>query len=293
MVKIVIRCLSSNLNYLIDLCPLRSDLFGAPHTYLVTVRCAQDQPALARPGETQTLLAWCERLRQGFDARMFAFRIDRAAMTLVLRHREVADSDERLRERWRSLDGSTSALPRLRTRFTHLGGFMQTLLQRYSRDWNRRNQGSGHLWASRYRACLLADDAALLAAVVWVEDESLHERPALASSRGQHDGTSAMVLSGLPLRLGPGDSLFTTDESPPGLAPPPESDNQRWLERFAFHLSAIDRRAYGRALACGWALGRPDSLSETIARLGRSSGRGRSRQLRDLDDQLGLCGVWG
>jgi hypothetical protein len=260
---------------------------------LVSVRCAQDQPALARKQEVDAFLALCERLRLGFDARVFAYRIEATALTLVLRHRAVADSDERLRERWRAIDGAVSALPRLRTRFTSLGGFMQTLLQRYSRDWNRRHRGAGHLWAGRYRACLLADDAALLAAVVWMEDESLHKHPALASSRALHDGAAPLTLAGVPLRLGPGDSLFTTDESPPGLAPPPEGDNQHWLDRFAHILNATDRTAYGRALGCGWALGRPDSLSETIARLGRSSGRGRSRKLRDLDDQLGLCGVWG
>ncbi len=266
---------------------------GAPHTYLVSVRCAQEQPALARAGECPALLAVIERLRQAFDARIFAFRIEAGGLSLLLRHRAVADSDERLRERWRSLDGAHSTLPRLRARFTSLGGFMQTLLQRYSREWNRRNQGSGHLWAARYRACLLADDAALLAAVVWMEDVSLHPQAAIASSHAGHDGGAAITVATLPLRLGPDDSMFTTDESPPGLAPPPERDSQRWLDRFAANLRRSDRRAYGLALERGWALGRPDSLSETISRLGRGSGRGRSRQLRDLDDELGLCGVWG
>jgi hypothetical protein len=266
---------------------------GAPHTYLVTVRCAQEQPALARAGEGAALLAVIERLRHAFDTRIFAFRVEASGLALLLRHRAVADSDERLRERWRSLEGALSTLPLLRARFTSLGGFMQTLLQRYSREWNRRNQGSGHLWSARYRACLLADDAALLAAVVWMEDGSLHQDAALASSQAGHDGGAAITLATLPLRLGPDDSMFTTDESPPGLAPPPERESQRWLDRFAANLRRSDRQAYGLALERGWALGRPESLSETISRLGRGSGRGRSRQLRDLDDELGLCGVWG
>lgn len=293
MVKILIHCLTLNWRYHSAMSPLRSELMGAPHTYLVNVRCAQQQPALARVGEATALLALIERLRLAFDTRVFAYRIEAGGLALLLRHRALPDSDEHLRERWRSIAGVPSALPLLRVRFSSLAGFMQTMLQRYSREWNRRHHGTGHLWAGRYRACLLADDAALIAAVVWLEDDALHRQAAVASSRLGHDGGGPVTLAGLPLRLGPDASLFTTDESPPGLAPPPEGEGQRWLDRFAANLRSPDRRTYGLALARGWALGRPDSLSETISRLGRSGGRGRSRQLRDLDDELGLCGVWG
>jgi len=44
----------------------------------------------------------------------------------------------------------------------------------------------------------------------------------------------------------------------------------------------------------GWALGRPERLRAVLARPARSSGGGgRGRVLRDLDDDRGLCGVWG
>jgi hypothetical protein len=276
--------------------PARSELLGAPHTYHVRVRCALDHPLLAAPDEAAHLLVLIERLRLAFDVRLFAYLVMAGGFHLVLRHHtQITDPDDRLRERWVRIGGThTVSAARLRERFGSLGGFMQTLLQRFSRDRNRRHGGGGHLWAGRYRACLLADDAALIAAVTWLEDRSQHDAAPVASSHGLHGaGAGTIALATLPLRLGPDELLFTADESPPGLAPPPEVDSQRWLDRFAANLNADDRRAYGEALGSGWALGRPESLSETIARLGRSSGRGRSRQLRDLGDELGLCGVWG
>ncbi len=264
---------------------------AAPHTYHVQVRCALGQ-ALFDADESARLLALAERLRQAFDVRVFAYLVQGSGVHLVLRHAVDAPPEDRLRQRWALLGGRVAMpIARLRQRFTSLAGFMQTLLQRFARDWNQRHGQRGHLWAGRYRACLLADDAALIAAVLWLEGA---HAGLVASSAGLHGGAAGPVaLAPLPLRVGPDQQRFLSDEAPPGLAPPPGSESQRWLDRFRDELGEANRAIYGAALERGWALGRPDSLSETAARLGRSAGRGRSRQVRELDDELGLCGVWG
>jgi hypothetical protein len=170
---------------------------------------------------------------------------------------------------------------------------MQTLLQRFSREWNRRHAGRGHLWSGRYRACLLADDNALLAAVAWVEDDHLHRATRVVSSVDARGASAPVPLAPLPIRRGPDGSLFTADESPPGLSPLTDQDGRTGFRDYVAELPPGDLAAYGVALSNGWALGRPESLSGLLSRIGRSGGRGRSRQLRELDDRLGLCGVWG
>jgi hypothetical protein len=68
---------------------------------------------------------------------------------------------------------------------------------------------------------------------------------------------------------------------------------QTWLDRFSATMRTEHLSMYGEAIQHGWALGRPESLTDVLTRLGRGQGRGRSRSLRDLSDELGLCGVWG
>ncbi|MBA3709502.1 MAG: hypothetical protein H0W83_11870 [Planctomycetes bacterium] len=170
---------------------------------------------------------------------------------------------------------------------------MQTLLQRYSRDRNRRHGTRGRLWASRYRSTLIADDRSLLAAIAWLEDAA----PALSAISSSRDARSSsrapLTLAAPPLRIGPGEFLFPADESPPGCPPPLAPDHAACLRRFSAGISENARVAYGHALRSGWALGRPESLGGVLQRLARVNGRGRSRRLRELDDDLGLCGVWG
>lgn len=273
----------------------RSHLSGAPHTYLVSVRCALDHPVFAVADEAQRLLHQLDALRVAFDARIFGYRIEVDRFHLALRHQgSIGGSDDRLRARWQSVGGGTRTTPgRIRTRLASLGGLMQTLLQRFSRDWNRRHGRTGHLWAGRFRSCLLADDAALLACVAWLEDPASHGQPTCATSAGRSSAQAALTLANLPLRLAPDGSLFPADDAAMGMTPPAEDALPGLFRDFARSLTAGDLTAYGAALSAGWALGRPESLSETVARLGRTTGRGRSRQLRELDDRLGLCGVWG
>ncbi len=273
----------------------RSHLSGAPHTYLVSVRCALGHPVFSDAEEALRLLHQLDALRVAFDARVYGYRIEADRFHLALRHQgTIGGSDDRMRARWQAIGGGLRTTPgRIRTRLASLGGLMQTLLQRFSRDWNRRHGTTGHLWAGRFRSCLLADDAALLACVAWLEDPASHEQPACATSTGRGAGPTALALASLPLRLAPDGSLFPADDAAMGMTPPAENALPGLFLSFARSLTPGDLTAYGEALSVGWALGRPESLSETVARLGRSTGRGRSRQLRELDDRLGLCGVWG
>jgi len=267
---------------------VRKILMGPPHTYVVQTETTQAAPLFDHI-ETAHFLQLIETVSKAFDARIFGYRITPTGFHLILRHIAVLnDSDEHIRKRWQSIGGSPlTPLPRIKHRFTSLSGFMQTLLQRFSRDWNKRHQRRGHLWASRYRACLLADDLALLASVAWAEQFPQPTTHFVATS-----ATTSVVaetpigLTPLPLRLGPDGSWFTADESPPAQV-------NALFTTFVQGIPPEDLARYGTALCHGWAFGRPDSLSQTISRLSREAGRGRSRQIHDLDDQLGLCGVWG
>lgn len=272
----------------------RRNILGPPDVYFVRMTCALGHPVFSDQAASEAFLDLLCTLIEGFRLRLFSFRIEKALIELVLRHnRTTSETDDHLRRRWTLAGGRTATLStaRLRRRMGSLDGFMQTLAQRFSRDWNLKQKQSGHLWAGRYKACLLADDAALLAAVAWSEDD---QRPTpLRSSLGQHGISRRPVLSALPLRSAPGNLVLPADEAPPGCTPPPDHDLQACFERYRAGLLPSCLTAYGQALARGLVLGRPESLSESLARLGRPTGRGRSRKLRDLDDQRGLCGVWG
>jgi hypothetical protein len=277
----------------IMLCP-RRNILGMPNVYFLRMSCAMAHPVFSDEDESRRFHDLLASLVEGFRIRLFSFRVEASQVELVLRHDTTStETDERLRRSWQKTGGRSTSMstPRLRRRLGSLDGFMQTLAQRFSRDWNRRHGHRGHLWAGRYRACLLADDAALLAAVAWCEDQG--RQGTIATSQGLHGSNRRPQLAALPLRLAPGDLVLPSDESPPGCAPIPDQDMQPCFDRFCAGLLPSCRIAYGLALTRGLALGRPESLSETLARLGRATGRGRSRKLRDLDDHQGLCGVWG
>jgi hypothetical protein len=273
----------------------RATITGPPHTYYLTARSSWGRDCLREREDRQGFLDLVELLRQAFDLRLYAYALQPDAYHLVLRHRaDFPEDHDHLVRRWQLLGGGTPPLDRLQQRLTSLSGLMQTLAQRSSRAWHRRNGGRGPLWAERYRACLLADDAALLAAVAWVETVPSRELPPAATSRDQPRTSSALPqLAPLPLRSTPDGEIFPADETPLDLPPPPPQEAERLFRRFSASLGSAVIETYGQALLQGWSLGRPESLTEPLARLGRSQGRGRSRQLRELDDDFGLCGVWG
>lgn len=267
----------------------RNVVVGAPHTYFVHAACALGQPLFAAAEDAATVLAQIEAVRAAFDARVFAYAVGPDRLDLVLRHAADGASDhDALLRRWSDAGGRPLPPARLQARVTSLAGLMQTLLQRCSRAWNRRRAGRGRIWSSRYRACLLADDAAVLAASAWIEG-----RAATCSSRGMRAAPAPVQLAPPPLRIAPDGSWLPSDEAPPGLAPPDGGEADDRIAAMAAALPPNAGRSYEAALLHGWALGRAESLTESLARLGRGPGRGRSRALRDLQDELGLCGVWG
>ncbi|TVR08456.1 MAG: hypothetical protein EA401_13935 [Planctomycetota bacterium] len=75
--------------------------------------------------------------------------------------------------------------------------------------------------------------------------------------------------------------------------PPSPGNDQDLFDRFCQQLPSESADEYLKAALHSWALGRPESLTEALSRLARGPGRGRSRRARELDDELGLCGVWG
>ncbi len=270
--------------------PSQLDPGHGSSAYYLQAEAVSGATPLGEEREHERFLALLEQVRAVFQARIFAYGLRAQAVHLVLALRgHQEDPEQVLRDRWRQLSSRTPPpVARLRARLSSISGFMQTLLQRFARDWNARRGTTGSMWSRRYRAVLLADDCALLAATTWIE-----RRSGASSSRGWHDRDAPIALSAPPLRVGPGDFICPTDDAPPGCSPPPHGESERCLERFAQAFSSQALEAHGRALAHGWALGRPESLAGVLARLGRGSGRGRGRRLRDLGDDLGLCGVWG
>jgi hypothetical protein len=274
--------------------PQRLQLAGPPHIYYVTGRCALNQPLFAQEQEAAHFLTLAAALLRCADANLFGYAIEGQAYHLIFQHREqVLDSDREILQRWRRFSGGGPGQQagKLRARFASVGGIMQTLAQRYSRAWHQRHGGSGSIWAGRYRACLLADASGLLCAIAWLE-YACAERM-LLSSRGRHQPEHEPQLASLPLREHRDGSVTPADEGALLTVPPPPSRIQELIDLFADDIDDDSFQVYGHALDHGWALGRPESLIEATARLGREGGRGRSRRIRELDDVLGLCGFWG
>jgi hypothetical protein len=232
-------------------------------------------------------------VRAAFEVRLYAWSATGTRLRLVLQHLDrVPNDDAWLRRRWTAAGGaSTTPSNRLHVRLTSLAGFMQTLLQRLARHHNRVQGTRGSIWGRRYRACLLGDDPSVLAASVWCEAGDRDDER-IGGSIGLEASEPPVLLASPPLRIGPDGDWYATDEGSPGLMPPPSTERSHWVARVAADI-ADDLPAYRHALEHGWALGRPESLTGALQRLGREVGRGRSRRLHDLNDHIGLCGVWG
>lgn len=272
--------------------PSRELIAGEPHCYCVHATSALGHEIFAKGTEDGEFLDLVERMRYCLDLRIYAYLILPDSYYLILQHQgQVRDHDQVLQERWHELTGSKRILPatRLRQRFTSLTAIMQTLAQRYSRGYHQRNGGRGSIWGERYRACLLADDSAVLAAIAFLhshQDQALRLAPL-------HGDELGPFISPSPLREVAAGVITPTDEAPLGTHPPAA---ETWPVLLADFLDGLDddsRNDYGHALRHGWALGRPESLVPSLSRMSRSSGRGRSRQIHELNDDLGLCGLWG
>ena len=61
----------------------------------------------------------------------------------------------------------------LRKRWSDLSCFVQDLKQRFSRWYNRRQDGHGHVWSERFKSVLVQGERALLACMVYLELNSV------------------------------------------------------------------------------------------------------------------------
>ena len=104
----------------------------------------------------------------------------------------------------------------------------------------------------------------------------------------------AVTLTPPPLRRDPSGLVFPADEAPLSLLPPAAAALDDLWDEWQSQLDDDDHACWDSTMSLAWALGRPESLTEALARLGRNTGAsGRRRRIRDLGDQLGLCGIWG
>ncbi len=294
-VKRNIHCLTSNSWHVSAMPVERRIQLGAPYAYHVSGRTALDQPLLAREGVATDALDLLERLRRAFDLRLYAYALTATGYRLILRHQGIlVDSDAQLRERW-ALLGSRTVPPsaRLRARLTSLSGVMQTFLQRLARAHNARAGTTGSIWAARYRACLLADDAAICAAIAAVGRRENDATLVAHSADRSADAPGEPMLSPPPFTATPAGEIIFADEAPRGLVARPATADGAVLSQLLDEFESPDLEAYNDALQRGWALGRPESLTDALARLDRGGGRGRRRQRHELFDSLGLCAVWG
>lgn len=261
----------------------RQALIGAPHAYLIEWHTAFDHPCFAQASDRERLGAVLASIQTMADLRIHGWSVTPQRWRVVLVHREQpAVSPSKLRERWRAAGGSpTVADAALTWRVTSLSGLSQLLAQRASRSWHAVHGGSGAIWNRRYRSCLLADDTALLAARAWLAQAD----PAPPAS---------CQIADPPLRLAPGGGVMPADEAPLSLPPPQADDLDLAWADFTSGLDDDDLATWDVAFNRAWTVGRPESLTEAAARLGRpAGGRGRHRRVRELDDSLGLCGIWG
>ncbi|TVR42663.1 MAG: hypothetical protein EA402_11295 [Planctomycetota bacterium] len=275
----------------------RQALCGPPHCYYLSVRTALDLPRLAESGVAALLGEQLELVREVFDAHLYAWRIQAEGFQLVLRHRVRRNEDSSLiAQRWQRLGGKSTPRPEsLQARLVTLSGLMQTLLSSLAKRLRRHTGGPGTWWAPRFTSCLLCDDSALIAAITALEYTE-NAQGCLGSSQHQH-GQSAIPgqphLAPPPLSVMPDGTVLPRDTTPMGIRPPPPGLEQELLDTCVSQMEDEQLMRYRQAIERSWAMGRPESLSECLARLGRSGGRGRSRRARELDDEWGLCGAWG
>lgn len=261
----------------------RRSLLGWPHTYALGVRTALGAPILRKPAVLSVILEHMERCRTVFGLRIYALAVTPESLRLVIAHRaEVRVDESTLIERWSTL-GPRSNLrgEALRERMTNLSGIMQTLLGTLSRRVNRVLDNRGSIWASRYRSCLLTDHAGLLAATAGCNHHQIGGIPPFPTK------------TPLPLTEMWDGQILPQDEAPVGVLPPEPQRLPELTQQILHEIPETDYALYAHAIDHSWALGRMESLTETIGRLGRHGGRGRSRRPRDLEDELGIWGVWG
>ena len=267
----------------------RQSLSGAPHTYFMRARTVQGLPLLQDADDIvqETVARW----QRASDVQIYAWFWSACGMDIIIRHTDqLLEADDVLLARWKTWRPRTHmSAERLRQRLATIGGVMQPLLAEVSRQANKRSGNRGSLWVPRFRTCLLADDAALLTSLA-----ALEHRFSTAQPAQQKPLTIAMHNPPmLPVRRLVSGQCVPADQAMFGDAPAHAATSRQWFDEFISDLSSEDFNAYAQGLQRALALGRPESLTESLSRLSREGGRGRNRQAHDLYDSWGICGIWG
>lgn len=89
-----------------------------------------------------------------------------------------------------------SLAPRLRRRWSDVSIFVQDLKQRFSRWYNKLNDGHGHIWSERFKSILLESNQALLACMAYVELNSVRAGIVKKPEEYRYSGLAHMVTGG-------------------------------------------------------------------------------------------------
>lgn len=89
-----------------------------------------------------------------------------------------------------------SLIPQLKQRWGNISVFVQDLKQRFSRWYNRNNNGHGHVWSERFKSVMLQSDRALLACMVYVELNSVRAGIVKRPEEYRYCGLNEMIKGG-------------------------------------------------------------------------------------------------
>jgi putative transposase len=154
---------------------------------------------------------------------------------------------------------------------------MQGLGRRYGAAFNRRHGRSGSLWAGRFRTAVVQPGAALLDAMLFIDQHAVRSGQVLTAS--DHRWSSARHHLGL-LR----DPLITECSAWWALGNTPFEREAAFRQRLAEGLPAARVAALADAGRKGWAVGDAAflaSLAQQLARPVQPRPRGRPPKRRD------------
>ena len=148
-------------------------------------------------------------------------------------------------------------------RITSLGGCVQVLAKELSHCFNQHTNNRGSCWEPRFRSCLLADDSAICAMALSLTQENLSAK----SLQTLED----LPLATLPLLRLPSNQVIPADQGPLGTLPTGGDDEL--INDLQADLNSTDHHAWRSAWNKALAIGRPESLAETLGRLDRARSR--------------------
>jgi hypothetical protein len=232
------------------------------------------------------------RWRRAMQITLWHAHVEQHQLRLLFRHRTQARGTP---HQWQMNYQQWQPRSRLQAdaieqRLTSLGGCMQVLTKEISQHINRKTNNRGTCWEPRFRCCLLADDSALCAMALSMHQEKTALKGESANIWQPHHD-AALNCSALPLLRLPSGQVIPADQGPLGTLPSVGDENL--LADLQSENNHVDYLAWRSVWDKALAIGRPESLAETLGRFERPPSRGRRRRMRDLGDSWGLCGVWG